>query len=193
MYHLAYAYGNVSAAQMSGQRITIPYDIAPGQNVDLSVNLVAPVEPLTYQGFWQMENDVDRRFGQTIWVGITTRVNQTAPVATNLPVNNSCVVSVDSPTESIQVNSSFDTIWTVKNASGQDWLVDTVDYKFIGGTEMHEKAAYDLPQTIKNGESAKIIVDMLAPGAAGIYSSNWAIVSGNKTLCTMGITVTVTQ
>jgi hypothetical protein len=192
-YHLAYAYGNVSAAQMNGQSVPIPFNVAPGQNVDVSVNLVAPNEQSTYQGFWQMETDAGNRFGRTIWVGITTRVNQPAPVATNLPSGNSCVVSIESPAGSININNAFDTIWIVKNASGQDWVSDSVDYRFVSGTAMHEKAAYDLPQTVKNGESVKIIVDMFAPDKPGNYSTNWAIVAGGKTFCSLGITVSVIQ
>jgi ABC-type amino acid transport substrate-binding protein len=192
-YHLAYAYGNVAAAQMNGQSIPIPHNVAPGQNVDVSVNLVAPNEQMTYQGFWQMENDAGNRFGRTVWVGITTNVNQSAPVATNLPSGNSCEVSIESPAGSVNTNNPFDTVWIVKNKSGQDWVSDSVDYKFTGGTEMHEKAAYDLQQTIKNGESGKIVVDMTAPDKPGNYTTNWAIISGNKTYCTLGITVSVTQ
>ena len=56
---------------------------------------------------------------------------------------------------------------------------------------MREKDIYDLTTTIKDGESGKIIVDMNAPDQPGFYSSNWAIVSGNKTLCSLTITVNV--
>jgi hypothetical protein len=95
------------------------------------------------------------------------------------------------PTDSIKVNANFDAVWTVKNISGDDWSSNSVDYKFISGTKMQEKDLYDFTQTIKNGESGKIIVDMNAPGAPGIYSTVWAIVSGNRTLCTLNISVTV--
>lgn len=192
-YHLVYAYGNVAAAQMNGQSIPIPYNVAPGQNVDLSVNLVAPNEVLTYQGFWQMENDAGNRFGRTIWVGITNNVNQPDKAATTLPSGSSCAVSIESPTGSINTNNPFDTVWIVKNNSGQDWSSDSVDYKYISGAQMHEKAVYDLPQTIKSGESGKIIVDMIAPDKPGNYSTNWAIVAGGRTYCSLGITVSVTQ
>jgi polar amino acid transport system substrate-binding protein len=188
-YRLVYAYGNVDAAQMSGQPLNIPVNVAPGQTVDLSVTLIAPQEPLTYLGFWQIETDKGGRFGQTIWVAITTQSDQNTPVATWEP--NSCVVTMTTPTDSIKVNANFDAVWTVKNISGKDWPVDSVDYKFISGTKMQEKDLYDFTQTIKNGESGKIIVDMNAPGTPGIYSTQWAIVSSSTTLCILNITVTV--
>ncbi len=187
-YRLVYAYGNITGAQMSGQPLNIPGNVAPGQLVDLSVPLVAPITPATYQGFWQIENAGGARFGQTIWVGITTLAVQPTPVANIQPA---CVVTLGGPTNAITAGSSFDTVWTVKNTSGGDWSIDSVDYKFISGTSMHQVAVYDFTQTIKNGESGQIIVDMVAPGTPGIYSAEWAIVSGSSTFCTLNVTVTV--
>ncbi len=190
-YRLVYAYGNIDTAQMNGQPLNIPANVAPGQVVDLSVTLVAPKEPLTYLGFWQIETDKGWRFGQTIWVAITTQSGQNTPVATWEPSGNYCVATMTTPTDSIKVDGNFDAVWTVKNISGKDWPVNSVDYKFISGTKMHEKSLYDFPQTIKNGESVKIIVDMNAPGAPGVYSTKWAIFSNSTTLCILNITVTV--
>ncbi len=192
-YQLFYAYGNVTAAQMGGQPLNIPGNVAPGQSIDLSVTLIAPNEPLTYQGFWQIKNAEGKRFGQTIWVGITTLADQANPAATGQPTGNYCVVTITAPLSLITVGSDFDAVWTVRNISGEDWFTNSVDYKFISGTEMHQKAFYDFPQTIKDGESGKIIVDMLAPSEPGIYSTTWAIVSGNRTFCVLYMTVTVTE
>jgi polar amino acid transport system substrate-binding protein len=192
-YHLVYAYGNVYAAQMNGQRVSVPFAVAPGQLVDLSVSLVAPKDPLTYQGFWQMETETGKRFGQTIWVAISTTENPVAVAPTRLPSGNTCEVTITSPTNFVKVNSAFDAIWSVKNTSGTNWNADSVDYMYISGTEMHEKSVYDFTQTVNNGASGKIIVDMVSPGAPGQYTTNWAIVSGNTTLCSMSVTVSVTQ
>jgi ABC-type amino acid transport substrate-binding protein len=191
-YQLVYAYGNVTAAQMSGMPVNIPANVAPGQTLDLSVTLIAPYEPLTYQGFWQMENESGRSFGQTIWVAISTLADQDNPVATGQPSGNYCTVSIAAPWNSVPVLSNFDTIWTVKNLSGYDWSSDSVDYKFISGTKMHKQAGYDFTQAIKNGESGQITVGMVAPDAPGFYSTTWAIVSGNRTLCILYMTVAVT-
>jgi ABC-type amino acid transport substrate-binding protein len=190
-YKLVYAYGNIDGAQMNGQSLNIPGSVVPGQNIDLSVTLTAPMTPLTYQGFWQLENAEGGRFGQTIWVGITTLADLGNPVATGQPAGNYCMVTLTAPTKAIAVGSNFDTAWTVQNISRVDWTTDSVDYMFISGAQMHQKALYDLTQTIKDGESGQIIVDMVAPGTPGIYNSVWAIVSGSRTFCLVYVNVTV--
>jgi len=190
-YKLLYAYGNIAGAQMSGQPLFIPGNVAPGQTVDLSVTLIAPQTPLTYQGFWQIENASGGRFGQTIWVGITTLKDQATPVASGTSIGNTCVVTLTGPTNIIPVGSDFDAVWTVKNTSGADWSTNSVDYKYLSGTEMHQKAVYDFTQTIKDGESGQIIVDMVAPGTPGSYSTEWAIVAGSTTLCLLNLAVSV--
>jgi len=192
-YLLKYAYGNVQAARMNGTSIKIPGNVLPGQTVDLSVALIAPMEPLTYQGFWQMENGLGQQFGQAIWVAITTFSDQTNPAATPLPqpTGNYCVVTTVAPIKAITVHGSFDAVWTVKNISGSDWSMDSVDYRYISGTEMHETPVYDLPQTVKDGDTIKIIVDMIAPATPNVYNASWAIVAGNRTLCVMNVSVNV--
>ena len=196
-YHFVYAYGNVAAAQMGGQPLNIPVNVLPGQLIDLSVTLAAPKESSIYQGFWQIETGTGSRFGQTVWVAITTQTGENTPVATAAATataqasGSSCTVTSTLPTDAIKVNGSFDTVWTVQNNSGKDWAVNSVDYKYVSGTKMHEIDLYDLKETIKNGESGKIIVDMVAPSKPGLYSTNWAIMSGNTTLCSLSVTVNV--
>jgi len=191
-YRLVYAYGNVSGAQMNGQPVSLPGNVIPGQTIDLSVKLTAPRELTTYQGFWQMENAAGVRFGQTIWVGITTLSGNIYPTVTAQPANvDACLVTLKAPKYSITVKTAFDAVWTVKNTSGTDWNQTSTDYKFISGTEMHDNANYDFTQTIENGESGEIIVDMLAPATPGIYNTKWAIISGSKTLCTLNLSLSV--
>jgi len=190
-YRFVYAYGSVAAAQMNGQPLNIPVNVAPGQQIDLNITLVAPKEPSIYQGFWQIETNNGYRFGQTVWVAITTLTGEGTPVATEQTYINACEVISTSPTDSIKVRENFDAVWTVKNTSGQEWRTDTVDYKFISGTKLREKDRYDLTETIKYGETGRIIVDMNAPDQPGIYSTNWAIISGNKTLCNLTMTINV--
>jgi ABC-type amino acid transport substrate-binding protein len=80
-YRLVYASGNAPGAQMSGKPLAITRQVAPGQTYDLKVNLIAPWDPGTYQGFWHMVNGQGQPFGQRIWVGV-----RVPPPATPTPL-----------------------------------------------------------------------------------------------------------
>ena len=68
----------------------------------------------------------------------------------------------------------------------------SVDYKYVSGTEMQKYGkSFDFKQTVKPGESVKLVVDMLAPANTGSYTTNWAIVQGSTTLCSLPLTVVV--
>jgi hypothetical protein len=76
----AYALVFSSGEQMGGpSSVNLPYDVAPGQTVDLSVNLVAPVNPANYRGFWKLMNTSGGQFGigssATIAFWVDIRVN----------------------------------------------------------------------------------------------------------------------
>jgi hypothetical protein len=56
---------------MGGQPTNMPQNVAPGQTIEISVNLIAPPVPGVYQGVWQMEDGRGVPFGQKIYVGIS--------------------------------------------------------------------------------------------------------------------------
>jgi hypothetical protein len=59
-YALVYSHGD----QMSGPAaLPLAGAVAPGSTVDLSVNLIAPAAPGTYQGFWKLRNNSGVLFG----------------------------------------------------------------------------------------------------------------------------------
>ena len=68
-----YSFVFVSGDQMSGQNIYVPANVAPGQTVDLSVDLIAPNGEGTYRGYWQMRTPYGYNFGETIWVKVRVR------------------------------------------------------------------------------------------------------------------------
>lgn len=113
---------------------------------------------------------------------------------TTIPVTSTgaCQVISVTPGSSISSRYDFDAVWTIKNVSSKTWDGNSVDYKFISGSKMHKRAdVYDLHQNIKPGETVKVIVDMVAPGQAGFYSANWALVQGGTTLCNLPLSLRV--
>ena len=58
-YSLIYSYGE----KMSGKPVPLSVNVAPGEEVDVSVNLRAPSKPGNYFGAWQMVNPKGIPFG----------------------------------------------------------------------------------------------------------------------------------
>jgi hypothetical protein len=111
---------------MGGQPIPVTREVRPGETFDFQVNLIAPIAPGTYQGFWNMRNARSQRFGETVWVGITVPGAATpTPAPTQTPVPN---ISFTATPTSITAGQSVLFTWAVENVravyffhDGQNW------------------------------------------------------------------------
>ncbi len=124
----AYSFVYVSGNRMSGNDIVVPVNVAPGQTVDLAVDFIAPNDPATYKGYWQMRAPQGTNFGETIWVKV--RVPGSQPVyPTPTPEDGQHYVPItinsfyaDSyegyPESCVTVH------WSTKGASAVEILVD---------------------------------------------------------------------
>lgn len=125
-YYLDFVRGNTPAAQMGGGPIFVRGTVPPGATYDFTVQLTAPAVPGTYQGFWQMTNDLGQRFGETVWVGIRVPAPPTpTPAPTPTPVAN---VTFTVNTTNIQQGQCVTFYWSVNNvqavyfySQGQNW------------------------------------------------------------------------
>src|SRR5512135_3045254 len=75
-YSLVFSSGN----SMSGPaQVNFPKDVAPGQTMDLSINLVAPAETGTYTGYYKLRDNSGSTFGlgiegkNSFWVKINVQ------------------------------------------------------------------------------------------------------------------------
>ncbi len=86
-YRLVFDEGDQMGAPDS---VTLPEAIPPGQVVDISVELTAPDEAGTYQGFWKLQDAEGMRFGlgddaeAAFWVKIS--VNEPGPRTVTLSI-----------------------------------------------------------------------------------------------------------
>jgi hypothetical protein len=65
--------------QMGGpNEVEVGRAVEPGQEVDVSVPLVAPSEPGSYVGFWRMGDSTGKRFGQRVRVQIQVQGSDTS-------------------------------------------------------------------------------------------------------------------
>ncbi len=111
-----------------------------------------------------------------------------------IPVTSGAVCQVVSvsPSASVQRSSEFDVVWTIKNTSSKTWDANSVDFKYISGSKLQKyNERYDLGQSVKPGETVKVVVDMIAPTSAGFYAVNWALVEGGATICSLPLNLRV--
>lgn len=131
-YNMAYSYGNVPAAQMGGQPILISRDVKPGEMYDFQVNLIAPVVPGDYQGFWNVRSSINVAFGETVWVYIRVPGKATStPPPTQTPVPD---IDFDANPTTITKGQSVLFEWDTDNVKevyfyhdGQNWWEHQVD------------------------------------------------------------------
>ena len=77
----------VSGHRMGGEPVAVTGEVMPGETYDVQLNLVAPLNPGSYQGVWQMEDMQGQAFGERLKVEITVLAGPTAtPAPTQTPV-----------------------------------------------------------------------------------------------------------
>lgn len=107
--------------------------------------------------------------------------------------NYSCQVTRVSPANgtAFDPRDDFDAIWTVRNNGQKDWNRNSVDYVYSSGDKIHKVSGYDLDDNVDTGNSIDLGVDMQAPKNSGNYSTTWTMRAGDKTFCTLTLSIRV--
>lgn len=189
--------GNVFAANLPGV-------VAPGEMVDIGVDLTAPRSFGAFQGNWKLRSPSGSVFGTSnstndaIWVKIvvggSANLSTVAPGVT--PVNTGCTL--------LSVNPAYRTVFSpgaetdfefrIRNDSGINWEAKDIDIAYIGGENLLKRKAntrFDLPMDVAPGGSLYYAMDAVVPTAPGVYTMTMGIVRGYEVLCSIDMTVTV--
>lgn len=70
--------------------------------------------------------------------------------------------------------SSFTKTWRLKNTGTCTWT-DEYSLSFVSGNAMSDKVNFDLPKTVRPGETVDLSVKMTAPKGNGNYKGNWML------------------
>lgn len=116
----------VSGHKMGGEPVAVAREVQPGETYDLQINLVAPLNPGSYQGVWQMENGQGQAFGERLRVSIKVVGSPTVtPAPTQTPVAG-ITFTVDR--NQIKAGECVNFYWKVDNVKevyfyreGQPW------------------------------------------------------------------------
>lgn len=107
--------------------------------------------------------------------------------------NYSCQITRVSPANgtAFDPRDDFDAVWTVRNNGQKDWDRNNVDYLYSSGDKIHKVSGYDLDDNVDTGNSIDLGVDMQAPKNSGNYSTTWTMRAGDKTFCTLTLSIRV--
>ncbi len=159
-----------SGEKMSGpDSALIPTSVAPGQTVDITINLTAPANAATYRGYWKLKNNTNVPFGigsagtKSFWVEIRvagTPVTPTTPVPSVTPSTPSTPVT---PVSGI----SYDFVANVcaakwysgtgelpcpgADGDARGFVLVTAPSKMENGTNDPRAGLLTFPQNVNNG------------------------------------------
>jgi hypothetical protein len=96
-YSLVFVDGALMGAPAA---VPLPKEVAPGEKVEISVDMVASPDPGPYRGYWELQNDFGKVFGfgmdanESIWVDIVVESAPAAQVQTVTPAGSAAIAAV---------------------------------------------------------------------------------------------------
>lgn len=135
--------------------IAIPLEVAPGAEIDLSVDLVAPNTPGSYRGYWKMLNPNGQYFDDSVYVEIDVVGEGTTPVDATATPTSSDSGSIITDLSFAVGESSYTgpcphtLIFTASFTVLQD---TTITYQLVGGSNT-AGFEFDLPDAFTSNFS----------------------------------------
>ena len=146
----------------------------PGEEVELSLELTAPMTTGRHYGDWYLYDPDGNVFGEVIYLVIQARTPK--EIANGRP-DADFVADVTIPDDTvIPLGQPFKKIWRVRNTGNVTWgegysLVHT------DGESMTDDTTVTVPTT-RVGDTAEITIRFTAPAKAGRYYSDWRFHDG---------------
>ncbi len=170
------------------EAVSLPFPVNPGESVDISVDMTAPMNSGTYRGHWMLKNPngrligLDRSWENGVWVDIRVGAGGSLPLSCKHFRTAFLAGGSGEIRFSIGVQNTGTTTW-VKSAVQLVHLYGDLD-NFIG-----KNRRYALPTDVQPGQSVEFIGLNCSSGCASYFydsqsSDTWAIVSNSDTICT---------
>ncbi|MBQ6520217.1 MAG: hypothetical protein IJI14_15995 [Anaerolineaceae bacterium] len=184
----SYQVVSVGRFRMGGQQYAyLPKAVAPGQTVDISMNVVAPTFPDDYASEYRLQDASGNLFGIT-----GTRSKQELSFWLKIVVedNAKCALVSSSPA-SVYRNGEFDAVFKIKNNSGSTWTND-FDIRMTDGKGFlkYDKSYIDIPKSVDPGDTLTLIYDMVASDEGGNHGIKLELIKDGGVFCTINSMVT---
>ncbi len=142
---------------------------APGQQTNISIDMVAPANPGVHFSDWRFQDNREQFFGDVLYARI---ISETVPSPLTGINNSQFVADVTIPDDTpVEPGHTFTKIWRVKNSGTRAWG-SGFTLEFIGGTNMARQISIPLPDT-PPGAQAEISMEMTAPTAPGMHFADY--------------------
>ena len=165
-FALAFAGDN----QMNGPD-SVPLPAAlPGEEVDVSVPLVAPLAPGIHRGTWRPRNPDGLLFGDLLNVDIRVPVSSTPGSSSVEDAQLENHVTHPDGTE-VRVGTTFEKIWAIRNTGSIPW---SEGYRLVhvGGADLGEISHVQVGN-VGSQQVTQVAVKMTSPLEPGRYISRW--------------------
>ncbi len=116
------------------------------------------------------------------------------PTAT--PIVYSCAVTSTTPSSAntVKVSTAFNWSWVIKNTGKYAWGQHQADIEYVSGTVMQTGGdTYNMPSDVNPGVKVTVTIPMASPSSAGTYTATWQIVQEGAVVCTLPLSVKVTN
>jgi hypothetical protein len=186
-----------SGEQMKAEEaVYISQPVAPGQNLDIEVDMVAPLEPGTYQGNWMLRNADGDLFGigpngnDSFWVRIVVVEAEDTPTPTASPVPEPEILVRGGATLNIGEGLDLDTL--LVNGSTADVAYQQISsggaisgHYLVPLTGVAMGIFGDVEPTYGNCQaankgSANIDLEAIASGTYFCYTTNQALIGWGR-------------
>jgi len=200
-YKLVFISGNQLGGPASAP---LSKSVAPGETLDISVNLTAPNSEGTHYSYWRLENAAGQRFGigsnasGVIWIKIKTAgavvpsATPQQPTFTPTPTTAATATPTLSPAETpcewasyvtdvttpdgtrLAPGQVFTKTWRFRNIGTCTW---TTEYRLVyeSGNPLGGPASVPMPKSVTPGQTVDISVNLVAPNSEGTFYSYWRL------------------
>ena len=174
----------LAGKQMGGELLVPTPEAAPGDQVDVSINLTAPRQPGLYTGLWQLQDPSGNLFGvRPVLSVVVEGVPSDAPVggspyAISGPggcvLDSKFITDITIPDDSIlPAGEPFTKTWRIQNSGTCDW---GTEYRLVfdDGDQLGAPIDVTVAPTAAQG-FVDISVPMTAPLGPGSFYGKWRL------------------